>query len=176
MLPAPSPYLRTRGSLCVLNTIVKLWIQIIVSFLIWENCSDLQTTLQSRGRLKISNLSDSWMNCTTVAEQTELFFEWHYAWLGQPSKIGCLPYFHTRACLDHLTKLSMIVTSSTADRDQWSRSNSPRRSSYLSRPLCWQCDSSVDGRSPSVGRSPGLAEDSRKGVFLLAISGSLHSL
>ena len=27
-----------------------------------------------------------------------------------------------------------------------------------------------------VGPSPGLAEDGRKGVFLLAINGSLHSL
>ena len=81
-----------------------------------------------------------------------------------------------RACLDHLTKWSMIMTSSTADRDQWSRSKAPPRSSYLSRPLCWQCDTSVDGRSVSVGRSPGLAEDSRKGVFLLAITGSLQSL
>ena len=85
-----------------------------------------------------------------------------------------LSTLHSRVCLDHLTKWSMIVTWSTADRSQ--RSVAPPRSSYLSRPLCWQCDTSVDGRSPSVGQSPSIAEDGRKGVFLLAISGSLHSL
>ena len=34
-------------------------------------------------------------------------------------------YPWSRACLDHLAKRSMIVTSSTADRDQWSRSLAP---------------------------------------------------
>jgi len=52
----------------------------------------------------------------------------------------------SRACLDphHLTKWSMIVTSSTADRNQWSRSKAPSRvasrPSSLSRPLCCQCE------------------------------------
>jgi len=31
----------------------------------------------------------------------------------------------------------------------------PRRPSYLSSPLCWQCDTGVDRRSPSVGRGGG---------------------
>jgi len=32
--------------------------------------------------------------------------------------------------------------------------------SYLSMPLCWQCNTSVDGRSPSIGRPPGGARES----------------
>jgi len=41
----------------------------------------------------------------------------------------------------------MIVTSSTADRDQRRHLVLHSMPSCLSGPLCWQCDTSVDGRS-----------------------------
>jgi len=84
-------------------------------------------------------------------------FSTYYLWQWISPPLTTVQYVTCGACLDHLTKWSMIVTSSTAD--QWSRSKAPPRSSYLSRPLCWQCDTSVDGRSP------GLAEDGKKGVL-----------
>jgi len=87
--------------------------------------------------------------------------------------------FCTRACLDHLTKWSMIVTSSTADRDQWSWSKVPPSVAQVKllklATVLAMCGWTV-AVGWSVSRSPGLAEDGKKGVFLLAISGSVHSL
>ena len=49
-------------------------------------------------------------------------------WVGTSKCILCVI---VRACLDHLAKRSMIVTSSTADRDHWSRSPAPPSESQM---------------------------------------------
>ena len=78
--------------------------------------------------------------------------EWHWYWP------------QTRACLDHLTRWSMIVTSSIADRDQWLLSPSVEhtvdQAFWVGYGAQWAGNLSpvwIDGRCRSVGRPVGKA-------------------